>query len=39
MCVADLGRDGREDDGGLRVSDEGSVGLRLARLGGGALGA
>ena len=35
VCVADLGKDGREDDGSLRISDDGSVGLRLARLGGG----
>jgi ATP-dependent helicase/nuclease subunit A len=37
VCVADLGKDGREDDGRLRISDDGSVGLRLANLGGGAV--
>jgi ATP-dependent helicase/nuclease subunit A len=37
VCVADLGKDGREDDGQLRISDDGSVGLRLANLGGGAV--
>ena len=37
VCVADLGKDGREDDGALRISDDGSVGLRLASLGGGAV--
>jgi ATP-dependent helicase/nuclease subunit A len=37
VCVADLGKDGREDDGQLRISDDGSVGLRLASLGGGAV--
>ena len=37
VCLADLGKDGREDDGQLRISDDGSVGLRLARLGGGAV--
>ena len=37
VCVADLGKDGREDDGLLRISDDGSVGLRLANLGGGAV--
>ncbi|MGH2804655.1 MAG: PD-(D/E)XK nuclease family protein, partial [Thermoleophilaceae bacterium] len=35
VCVADLGKDGREDDGSLRISDDGSLGLRLASLGGG----
>ena len=35
VCVADLGKDGREDDGALRISDDGSLGLRLASLGGG----
>ncbi len=34
VCLADLGKDGREDDGSLRISDDGSVGLRLASLGG-----
>ena len=37
VCVADLGKDGREDDGALRISEDGSVGLRLASLGGGAV--
>ena len=37
VCVADLGKDGREDDGQLRISDDGSIGLRLASLGGGAV--
>jgi ATP-dependent exoDNAse (exonuclease V) beta subunit len=35
VCVADLGKDGREDDGSLRISEDGSLGLRLASLGGG----
>ena len=37
VCVADLGKDGRDDDGQLRISEDGSVGLRLASLGGGAV--
>jgi ATP-dependent helicase/nuclease subunit A len=37
VCLADLGKDGREDDGQLRISEDGSVGLRLASLGGGAV--
>ena len=37
VCVADLGKEGREDDGQLRISDDGNVGLRLAQLGGGAV--
>ena len=37
VCLADLGKDGREDDGQLRISDDGSIGLRLANLGGGAV--
>jgi ATP-dependent helicase/nuclease subunit A len=37
VCVADLGKDGRDDEGNLRISDDGSVGLRLARLAGGAV--
>jgi len=37
VCVADLGKDGREDDGQLRISEDGSIGLRLASLGGGAV--
>ena len=34
MCVCDLGKDGRDDEGSLRISEDGSVGLRLAGLGG-----
>jgi ATP-dependent helicase/nuclease subunit A len=37
VCVADLGKDGRDDDGQLRISDDGRVGLRLADLGSGAV--
>jgi ATP-dependent helicase/nuclease subunit A len=37
VCLADLGKDGRDDEGALRISEDGSVGLRLARLGGGAV--
>jgi ATP-dependent helicase/nuclease subunit A len=37
VCVADLGKDGRDDDGQLRISEDGSVGLRLASLSGGAV--
>jgi ATP-dependent exoDNAse (exonuclease V) beta subunit len=37
VCVADLGKDGREDYGKLRISDDGMTGLRLASLGGEAL--
>jgi ATP-dependent helicase/nuclease subunit A len=37
VCLADLGKDGRDDEGNLRISDDGTVGLRLARLGGGAM--
>ncbi|HEX2233882.1 MAG TPA: UvrD-helicase domain-containing protein [Thermoleophilaceae bacterium] len=37
VCVADLGKDGREEFGSLRISDAGEVGLRLASLGGGAV--
>ena len=37
VCVADLGKDGRDDDGQLRISEDGSVGLRLASLGAGAV--
>jgi ATP-dependent helicase/nuclease subunit A len=35
VCVADLGKDGKEDYGPVRISDDGSLGLRLASLGGG----
>jgi ATP-dependent helicase/nuclease subunit A len=34
VCVCDLGKEGRDDDGTLRISEDGSVGLRLAGLGG-----
>jgi ATP-dependent helicase/nuclease subunit A len=37
VCVGDLGKDGREDYGALRISDDGSLGLRLASMGGGAV--
>ncbi len=37
VCVADLGKDGREDDTALRVTDDGRVGIRLASLGGGSV--
>jgi ATP-dependent helicase/nuclease subunit A len=37
VCLADLGKDGREDDGSLRISDDGSLGLRLASIGGGSV--
>jgi ATP-dependent helicase/nuclease subunit A len=37
VCLADLGKDGRDDEGALRISDDGTVGLRLARLGGQAV--
>ena len=35
VCVADLGKDGREDDSALRITDDGRVGMRLASMGGG----
>ncbi len=34
VCVADLGKDGREDRGPLRISEDGTLGLRLASLSG-----
>jgi ATP-dependent exoDNAse (exonuclease V) beta subunit len=34
VCVADLGKEGYDDDDGLRISDGGLVGMRLASLGG-----
>ena len=34
VAVGDLGKDGREDYGRLRISDDGSLGIRLASLGG-----
>ena len=37
VCVADLGKDGREDFKALRITDDGRVGIRLATLGGGRL--
>src|SRR5439155_26088630 len=35
VCVADLGREGRGDDGALQISPDGRVGLQVASLGGG----
>jgi len=37
VCVADLGKVGRESNDALRISDDGRVGLRLASLDGGAV--
>ena len=37
VCVADLGKDGREDFTALRITDDGRVGIRLASLGGGSM--
>jgi ATP-dependent exoDNAse (exonuclease V) beta subunit len=37
VCVADLGKTGREDDAALRITDDGRVGMRLASLRGGAI--
>lgn len=37
VCVADLGKPGREDRSPLRISDDGSVGISLAQLGGGSV--
>jgi ATP-dependent helicase/nuclease subunit A len=34
VCLCDLGKEGRDDEGTLRISDDGSLGLRLAGLGG-----
>jgi ATP-dependent exoDNAse (exonuclease V) beta subunit len=34
VCLCDLGKDGRDDEGSLRISEDGTVGLRLAGLGG-----
>jgi ATP-dependent exoDNAse (exonuclease V) beta subunit len=39
VCVADLGREGRGDDGALQVSPDGRVGLQVMSLGGGSHGA
>lgn len=35
VCVADLGKDGREDHGALRLSEDGKLGLRLSSISGG----
>ena len=35
VCVADLGKRGREDDSALRITEDGSVGIRLASIQGG----
>jgi len=35
VCLADLGKTGREDTGSLRISSDGEVGLRLASMSGG----
>jgi ATP-dependent exoDNAse (exonuclease V) beta subunit len=32
VCVADLGKKGRDDDSALRITEEGSVGIRLASI-------
>ncbi|MDQ4048993.1 MAG: UvrD-helicase domain-containing protein, partial [Actinomycetota bacterium] len=32
VCVADLGKKGREDDSALRITEDGSVGIRLASI-------
>ena len=32
VCVADLGKTGREDDSALRITEDGSVGIRLASI-------
>ncbi len=37
VCVADLGKPGREDRSSLQISDDGSVGISLAQLGGGSV--
>jgi len=37
VCVADLGKRGRDDDSGLRIDQDGQVGIRLADLGGGSV--
>ena len=34
VCVADLGKLGREDDAALRVTDDGRTGMRLASMSG-----
>jgi ATP-dependent helicase/nuclease subunit A len=35
VCVADLGRQGRDDKDALRVTDDGRVGISIASIGGG----
>jgi ATP-dependent exoDNAse (exonuclease V) beta subunit len=37
VCVADLGKPGREDRSALQISDDGNVGISLAQLGGGSV--
>ncbi|MBN1528499.1 MAG: UvrD-helicase domain-containing protein [Thermoleophilaceae bacterium] len=37
VAVGDLGKVGREDDGRLRISPDGTTGMRLASMGGGAV--
>ncbi len=37
VAVGDLGKIGREDDGRLRISNDGTTGMRLAGIGGGAV--
>ena len=37
VAVGDLGKIGREDDGRLRISADGTTGMRLASIGGGAV--
>jgi ATP-dependent helicase/nuclease subunit A len=37
VCVADLGKPGREDRSALQISDGGAVGISLAQLGGGSV--
>ncbi|NLT06191.1 MAG: UvrD-helicase domain-containing protein [Solirubrobacterales bacterium] len=37
VCVADLGKPGREDRSSLQISDDGAVGISLAQLGGGSV--
>src|SRR5680860_386018 len=37
VCVADLGKTGREDDSALRINHDGRVGIRLAQMGGGSV--
>ena len=37
VAVGDLGKIGREDDGRLRISADGTTGMRLAGIGGGAV--